>query len=160
VLQALTHFLLSVCFVILIADLDWIFRLPAKNYLVCCLQEELLEEGTMLHQESRSILAAALAVAVQLGCWGLAVVSLMPGSSHPFREPVAAGVHTMAAATLLACLFLPKLRLYLKLKRNARDAANIAASAAARPQTVYGVSHFQQPFGGKLNPGKATLIGE
>lgn len=73
--------------------------------LLCSSKEELLEEGAMLRQESRAILAATVAVALQLGCWGLCVVALAPAVQ---RDMLAACVHALAAATLLLCLFLPK----------------------------------------------------
>ncbi|KAK3920682.1 Metabotropic glutamate receptor 5 [Frankliniella fusca] len=126
--------------------------------LLCSSKEELLEEGTMLRQESRWILVSAVAVAVQLGCWGLAAVAApsLTGPLPAHADMLAASVHALAAATLLLCLFLPKLRLYLRLRRDARNTAAIAASAAARSaasrsQPIYGISHFQR-FGGKLNP--------
>ncbi|XP_034241017.1 uncharacterized protein LOC117645151 [Thrips palmi] len=126
--------------------------------LLCSSKEELLEEGTMLRQESRWILVSAVAVAVQLGCWGLLVVAApaLAAAVPAQADMLAASVHALAAATLLLCLFVPKLRLYLRLRRDARNTAAIAASAAARSaasrsQPIYGISHFQ-PFGGKLNP--------
>lgn len=125
--------------------------------LLCSSKEELLEEGTMLRQESRWILVSAVAVAVQLGCWGLLVVAAptLAATVPAQADMLAASVHALAAATLLLCLFVPKLRLYLRLRRDARNTAAIAASAAARSaasraQPIYGISHFQ-PFGGKLN---------
>ncbi|XP_067004310.2 uncharacterized protein [Anabrus simplex] len=126
-----THLLLSLFYIILLLSATSVVA------LLCCSssKRKVPEEGDLTYDEAKWILIASMFVAAVFTFWGITTMVIISLESADFASAVA---HLTAAIILLLTLYVPKIRLYSRLKSN-----KVLAQPSMPP--IYDVSNFHPP---------------